>query len=262
MTIIKHELKMNFKSLLIWTLSVGLMSFVFVLMFPGLKTTLLDMADAYSNMGGFSTAFGMDKLNLGELMGFYGTEIGVIFTLGSSLFAALLGIGILSKEEGGHTSEFLFSLPISRKQVVLEKLLSILFILFLYNLAFILLMVLGFAFIGEDVDVKGFILFHLASFLMCIKISCICFALSSFSKKAALGSGLSVALLLYFADLMAKIIEDTKFLRYITPFSYADAADIIATGSIHSDYLIPGIIITIASTITGFIVYMKKDLAA
>ena len=78
MTIFKHEFKMNLKSLLIWTLSIGLMSCLLLLLYPSLKTTINEMSSDFSNMGGFSTAFGLDKLNIGEIMGYYGTEIGAI----------------------------------------------------------------------------------------------------------------------------------------------------------------------------------------
>ncbi len=262
MTIFKHEFKMNLKSLLIWTLSIGLMSCLLLLLYPSLKTTINEMSSDFSNMGGFSAAFGLDKLNIGEIMGFYGTEIGAIYALGSSMFAALLGIGILSKEESGHTSEFIFTLPISRKRVITEKLLSVIFIILCFNLICILLILISFLIIGESVDMKVFLLYHLAQLIMNIEIGAICFALSAFSKKANLGSGLSVALLLYFTDIMAKIVKETEFLKYITPFYYSGAADIITSSSIDVSLLMPGLLITIISIAIGYVKYTKKDLAS
>lgn len=262
MTIFKHEFKMNIKSLLIWSLSIGIMSFLFILLYPNLESTLKEMSANYSDMGGFSSAFGLDKLNIGEIMGFYGTEIGAIYALGSSLFAALLGIGILSKEEGGHTSEFIFTLPISRKQVITEKLFAVIFLIVCFNLIAVLLILSGFLIIGESPNIKEFMLFHLAQIIMNIEIGSICFALSAFSKKANVGSGLSVALILYFADMMAKIVEETEFLKYITPFYYSGAADIITSSSIDTALLLPGLLIILVSIVIGYIKYTKKDLAS
>ena len=55
-------------------------------------------------MGGFSSAFGMDKLAFGSIMGFYGMECGNIMGLGGAFFAAVTGMGLLAGEEGGHTA--------------------------------------------------------------------------------------------------------------------------------------------------------------
>ncbi|MBC7959785.1 MAG: ABC transporter permease, partial [Vallitaleaceae bacterium] len=96
MTIITHELKMNLKSFLIWTMSIALMAFTFMLMYPLLKDSLKDMGDQLMSMEGLSAAFGMDKLSIYTPMGYYGTQVGYILALGGALFAALLGTGMLS----------------------------------------------------------------------------------------------------------------------------------------------------------------------
>lgn len=262
MTIVKHEIKMNLKSLLIWSISIGLLSFSFMLLYPNLKTTLSEMSNSYQNMGGFSAAFGMDKLNIGELMGFYGTEIGAIYILGSSLFAALLGIGILSKEEGNHTSEFLYTLPISRQRVITEKLIAMIVLILSLNFIFILLMLLSFLIINEPFDYTGFLLYHLSGVIMNIQIASICFAFSSYARKNNAGTGLSVALLLYFLDMMSKVVEETKLFKYISPFSYADAANVLTSKTIDIKLLIPGISITIFSIFIGYLKYSRKDLAS
>lgn len=112
MTIWKHEMKMNIKALCIWTLCVGAMCFGCILMYTSLEDSLQDVADMYSNMGALSVAMGMDKMSLATLVGFYATEILMLHGLGGAMFAAIIGTGILSKEEAGHTSEFLYVFPV------------------------------------------------------------------------------------------------------------------------------------------------------
>ena len=60
-TILKHELKANFKTFLIWCLSVSFMSFMCILMFTSVKESMVGMAESFASMGAFSNAFGMDK---------------------------------------------------------------------------------------------------------------------------------------------------------------------------------------------------------
>ena len=98
MTLYKHEMKLNLKSLIIWTLCVGGLCFGCILLYTSLEDSLQGIADVYSNMGAMSTALGMDKMSLATLTGFYATEVGMMHGLGGAMFAAILGTGMLSKE--------------------------------------------------------------------------------------------------------------------------------------------------------------------
>ena len=121
MTLLKHELRAYSKTLIIWMMCVGICCFSCLLLFESLEDSMGEMADMFSAMGGFSVALGMDKVNIGTIEGFYATEVALIFALGGGMFAALTGAGILSKEEEGHTADFLYTLPFGRSQIVLWK---------------------------------------------------------------------------------------------------------------------------------------------
>ena len=134
MTVYIKELKQSFKSLCIWTASIGFMLLVCILLFPQMKSEMDSVSSIFANMGGFTAAFGMDKLSFGEIMGFYGVECGNVLGIGGGFFAALTGISALAKEEKEHTAEFLLTHPVSRFSVVTQKLLSILTQIFILNL--------------------------------------------------------------------------------------------------------------------------------
>lgn len=72
MIIFGHELKRSLRSTLIWGLIIGGTIMLCVFLFPELKKELGDMVDAMSDLGGFGAAFGMDRLNYGDITGFYG----------------------------------------------------------------------------------------------------------------------------------------------------------------------------------------------
>ena len=99
MTIYIKELRQSLKSLCIWTCAIGGMMLVCILMFPEMKNEMDSVSSVFANMGGFTAAFGMDKLSFGELMGFYGIECGNILGIGGGFFAALVGISVLASEE-------------------------------------------------------------------------------------------------------------------------------------------------------------------
>jgi len=262
MTIVKHEFKENLKTLLIWSISVGVMMFSYMLMFPMMEDTLIQMGNQFSNMKGFSAAFGLDKLSMYTPMGYYGTQVSMILSLGGALFAALLGSSLLSKEEGGHTAEFLLTSPISRTNIIFQKLIALVIIIFTFNLICFAMGALPFLILNESIDMPEFLLYHLAQFCMHVEIACICFGISAFAKKMNAGLGLGIAIILYFADIMVKTVTDLTFLKFISPFYYAGAGDIFSSGKIDSVLILIGIMISIISVMVAYVKYSKKDIAA
>ena len=154
MTIYIKELKQSFKSLCIWTASISFMMMVCILLFPEMKNEMDSVSSIFANMGGFTAAFGMDKLSFGELMGFYGIECGNVLGLGGGFFAALAGISVLANEEKERTAEYLLTHPISRGSVVAQKLLSVLTKVIILNLAAVGVSLISSAIIGESFDME------------------------------------------------------------------------------------------------------------
>ena len=59
MILFKHEIKLNLKLIIIWSACVGFSCFGCILLFGGLKESMGEMADAYAQMGTFSSALGL-----------------------------------------------------------------------------------------------------------------------------------------------------------------------------------------------------------
>lgn len=260
-TIYKHEMKSNFKNLLIWCLSVSTMGFICILLFTSVKESMAGMADSFASMGAFSDAFGMDKLSIATLVGFYATEVGTIHGLGGAMFAAIISAGILSKEEDGHTSEFLFSQPVSRGKVITAKLFSVVSNIVLFNVLAVVIYVLAIVILGEDMPMKEFFIFHMMQTIMQAEIGAVCFGISAFMKKNKLGIGLGLVLILYAYDLMARVVPDLSDYKVISPFSYANASDIFSGSELSKVALIIGAVILTIGVLMAYIVYQKRDLA-
>lgn len=64
MILLKHELKEMVKSLLIWSISVGLICAGCILLYKNLESQLSKTAQLYANMGDMTKALGMDKISL------------------------------------------------------------------------------------------------------------------------------------------------------------------------------------------------------
>ena len=260
MTIIKHELKRGAAALAIWAGAIGFLMLVCVLIYPDMKGDVDSIGDLFSSMGGFTAAFGMDQVNFGSLMGFYGIECGNILGLGGALYAALLGAAALAGEEKGHTAEFLLSHPVSRGSVTAQKLAAAWIQILLMNAVVILISLLSIHIIGETLAGAKFWLLHLAYLLMQWELCCVCFGLSAFGGGSGLGIGLAMGM--YFMNLIANIAERADFLKYISPFGYADGADIIHSGVLNGSYLAVGALLGVLGIAAAFIKYCHKDIAA
>ncbi|MCR5100568.1 MAG: ABC transporter permease [Butyrivibrio sp.] len=260
--ILCEEIKLNLKSLLIWGLSVGGMGLVCILLYQSMQGDMKEMADAFSNMGAFSDAFGMSTLSIATLEGYFATEVGTVHGLGSAMFAAITAIGILSKEEEGHTGEFLFSLPVSRNKIMAAKGICVLLLLIAFTIICAILYLTGFAVLGEELSYKEFFIFMASQFVMNIEIAAICFGISSLSGKNRMGIGLGIALFFYLYDLMGRVVPDMKDYLFLGPYSYANASEIFSGTERPVLSFVTGYFIIIFVVLSSFIFYNKRDLAS
>jgi len=260
--VFKHELKLNLKSLLIWSLSVGGMGFVCILMYTSMEGEMANMADTFSNLGAFSEAFGMSTLSIATISGFFATEVGVVHGLGSAMFSALMATVLLSKEEDGHTGEFLYSLPVSRGSAVTAKILSLVSELALFTLICGAFYVAGFIALGEDVPVSDMTTFLLRMLVMNMEVSAVALVISAASAKNRIGTGLGISLIFYAYDLVGRVVPDMKDWLFLGPFSLANASEIFAGYELPVKAVVTALIVTAFSVVATFGIYLKKDLAA
>jgi len=257
-----REIRLNMKQLIIWSLTVGILGLVCILMYNSMQGDMKSMADMFSQMGAFSDAFGMSTLSIATVEGFFATEVGTVHGLGGAMFAAILAIGIISKEEDGHTGEFLLSLPISRRRVVAAKGGCVLVCLAAFSCVCALFYALGFVMLGEDIPFSKLAVFMAMQLLMNIEISAICFFISGVSPKINIGAGLGVALICYVYDLVGRVVPDMKDYLFIGPYSYANASEIFSGADIAVAGVAVGLVITVVAYVSTFVCFDRRDLAS
>lgn len=260
MTVFFHELKRGRISLLIWSAAIAFMLAICVIIYPEMKSQMGDISAMFADMGSFSKAFGMDKINFGSFTGFFGVECGNVLGLGGAFFAAIIGISALSKEEKEHTAEFLLTHPVSRTAVIAQKLFAVFAQITILNIAVAAITAVSIVAIDEDADVKTVFLLFLSYFILQIEIAAITFGISAFIKGNGLGIGLGIAVVFYFLNIIANLTENTEFLKYLTPFGYTEGSDIISSGKIEIKYLSVGLLFTALGITAAFIKYRKKDI--
>ena len=189
MTIVKHELRLGRKAWIIWSASVSFLLIVTIFLFPEMKGEMDNISSMFSDMGSFSAAFGMDKMNFGTLIGYYAVECGNVLGLGGAFFASLCAAAILCREEKERTAEFLLTHPVSRVRIISEKLMAVLIQVLAMNLIVYVLCIGSMAAVGESIPWKEVSLLHLAFLIMQIELCGICFGISAFMRKGSIGVG-------------------------------------------------------------------------
>lgn len=260
MTLFRHEVRQGRKQLLGWSIVLVVLLSLCVVIYPEFQKQAHLASEMFSKLGAFASAFGLDRLNLGDFVHFYALECGNILGIGGTMFAALLGIMALAKEEKDHTSEFLLTHPVTRVRVLTEKLLAVWYQVTVLNLLTSFAVIATATGMGIAFDFKILSLIFLAYYLMQLQIAAMCFGISAFIRRSGFGIGLGMALLLYFFKIMSNISDKFEILKWFTPHSYAEATTLVGEKAIPLDYLVVGLVLGLTGIALAYWKYVRKDL--
>lgn len=255
MVLFWHELRRGRVSLAIWACAVSGLLGVCVLIYPEMAAQMEGVGALFADMGAFSTAFGMDRISFGSFPGYFAVECGNVLGLGGALFAALTGVSALPGAEG----EFWLAHPVSRLRVAVQTLCAVLARLLLFTVCAAAVAALCIAAIGQRPPAGDLLLLFLAYFLLQVHIAVLGFSLSAFQKNT--GAGLGLAVLLYFLNLLANLTQKASFLKYLTPFAWAEGADILTQHALSGRYLAAGFGLALAALLLGVAHFCRKDIA-
>ena len=260
----KRELKINLKSFVIWTtILIGLFLVVFLVYPSIINSANMEMIDEMMKIfpEEMLKAFNMDISTIDSAFGWLKTEGFVFVLLITGVYSGILGSNILLKEESDKTIEYLNSVPVTRKNIVLNKILCGLFYIILMIVIIGIFNFIGLSLSGEF-DRKSYILLSITPLFSSIVIFAICLFLSTFTHKTkkTLGISLGIVFVSYFLNVISEIGESTEFLKYISIFTLADIRNVILNVSINPILVVLAICITVIFMILTMIRYEKKEL--
>lgn len=140
------------------------------------------------------------------------------------------------------------------------KLLALFVQILILNITVLFISVISIYAIGEDIPWKELLLLHLAYILLQIELAAICFGISAFLRKGSIGVGLGFAIMLYFFNIIANISDGAEFLKYISPYGYAEGTDIVVNVSLKGTLVLLGILYGMIGVVAGYIKYSRKDI--
>lgn len=262
MNIYLQELKIYWKSWLVWTVALITLASFFLSIFPTFSENALSMKQL---LQGFPEtlrkAVGLSIEGIASFKGFYNYILPEIM-LCSSIQAMILGASIFSKENREKTAEFLLSKPISRGSIAASKTLAALTALLATNIIYIpTILAVASAANKESIDIKSFVLVSLTLLFMQLIFASIGLFISILNPrmKAILPISLGTVFGFFFLNVIYRLFEN-DLIRLISPFSYFDLNYINANNGYQTNYLIISLAVPVVLTLLSHLIYKRKDI--
>ncbi len=263
MNVLLRELKAHWKGILFW--SLGMIALI---------GSGMAKYDAYQSTGqsinqlmaqfpkSVQIILGISGFDLTTAAGFYGLLF-IYIAIMAAIHAALIGSDMIAKEERDKTSEFLFSKPISRAKALTGKLLAGLAILAIFNLVTTLSSIYMVQYFNKGASANHDILLLMAGlvFLQIIFFS-VGAAVAGVNKhqKSSASIATSVLLLTFILYFVINLNDKLDFLKYLSPFKYFEAKDIITNAKLDPFYMVLSLVITVVLIASAYFTYSRRDL--
>ncbi len=258
------ELKRNRTRFVIWTLLVAGFILFTVSILPSMlqdRAQLENFLKIYPEA--LKKAFGMDPEAWSSPLGIYVTYHVFYSYLLGGIFSITFAMEIISKEENRRTAEFLLTRPLTRSEIVASKALAFFSYLLVFNLAEVCAGLIGLqVFFDAAFDFKVVLSLGLFGFIFTVLFGSLGLFLSLLIKRgrSLVGVGTGLVLVTYILDTFAKAAEKVSFLRWATPFKFADFP--VLQGSYGFDWwrLLYFLGLSALFIVLTFVVYQRKDI--
>lgn len=258
--LVSFQLLRHKKHLIIWTSVVTGMLFMYMILFPFIQEIGQAKLDALSEE--ILKMFGMDGFNeFTNFVAYYGVMLRMI-NIAITVFSVLFMGGLIYKEEKEKTIEFYANLPVSRKELLLSKLIVGVIGLFLVSFSgFIGVTLAGLINGGETYVFIDTLKIYLLLSLIPLMFGLISFGLAALNGKYNFpGITLAVVFGIYFIGYIGAILEDKgTLLTFLSPFEQLSAKQALSFEVVTWIPLLVYLATTTIVLVVGYIHFLKRD---
>jgi ABC-2 type transport system permease protein len=263
--IYRHEFLARLKSVIIWSLALTLLTVFFFSMFPVFSDQAALMNEFLARYPQqLRAAFGMDRMDLATVLGFY-SLVFMFIQLCLAIQASNYGFGLVSIEESELTADFLLSKPVSRQQVLTSKLLAALSSLTITNLVVWVSSFAGIALFreGHPYETRTLLLLLLSIVIFQLFFLSVGLVISLLVKRVrsvtpyALGLGFGAYVLSAFSGVFGEVA-----LELITPFKHLDAAYIVDQRAYNTPLVLLNVTVSLVAVAVSYWLYTHRDIPA
>ncbi|WP_143317053.1 ABC transporter permease subunit [Clostridium sp. HBUAS56017] len=263
MNIFIREMKVLIKSLILWCIASFFLIVSGMAKFSGTSVSNESMNELISKMPkSLLSIMGIGSFDLSKASGYY-SVLFFYLVLMAAIHSAMIGANIISKEERDKTAEFIFVKPVSRSKIITEKLIAAFIIILILNIFISVssILIVNYFNNGENLN-EGILNLMIGLFILQLLFLFIGTAISAINKKPRTSISISTGILLimFILSVVIDIDSNLDFLKYLTPFKYFEAKNLMYGGQFDIIFITLSIFIIIVCGIITYAFYNKKDL--
>lgn len=265
MNIYRQEFRMLSRSVIIWSVAVVVLIFLFVSVFSSLAqeaALMNEMMDKFPPQ--LLIAFGMNNLDLAAVLGFF-SFVFLFIQLCLAIQAASYGFALVSVEEREWTADFLLAKPVGRPQILTSKLLAALSGLIITNIVVWISSFVAITLFKGDrtYDTKSLLLLLLSIIVFQLFFLAVGLVISLLVKRIrsvtpyAMALGFGMYVLSVFGDMLGESV-----LELITPFKHFEPGYIIRQGAYDLPLVLISVVVIVISLVGSYVLYTRRDIPA
>lgn len=258
MNILKRELKINFKYILIWTCVIFAIALMTISFYPIIKNDIIEFQNIMKNFPSqVQAVFNLKMLKINNILGYYISFPIRFITLCTMLYSIILGTNILSKEKRLKTLDFIYSKPVTRFKLLNIKILSAFILVTLSNILLFFMTYFVLICFDNNINLYTYFLINFSIYLLSILYLTLGLIISFIIKNVKNNITISLAIVIGLNSLA--VFMDEK-VRFCLPSRYFDMNYIFDNQKYELKYLILCISLIIIFYITSNIIHKNKDI--
>ncbi len=260
MSILRFEIRSQIRTAAVWTAASALIISVFML---GVYPVFLESYSEIKNIIAgfpkeFAEVFGLEMDMLFSFEGFYGFGSFYVFVFGAAA-AASLAVSVFAREKRAKCIDFIFTKPISRRNIFALKLLSVVAVLAASNIVYVAVSMLIYSFNGRS-DGRFFLAACTLFFTQLMFLSAGVLAAVYMKRvRSVSGTAAAIAFGAFLLSALSSILEDVYPDYFYAPLKYFDPIKLFLNGSFGAKYVFCAIAIIASCLAASFFRYTKSD---
>ena len=263
MNVLKYEFKRYLPSSLIWGISLAFFGFVCIQLFVSFSSDVNffeQMLNAYSPE--MLKAFGAELSTIKTLPGFY--SFCFMYVVVAGVFQSMyMGMHIVSKEISGKTADFIYTKPISRQSILIQKLIAVMLCLLITNVIYGVGTFISAGMTNIAFDEGMLLIINSAMFLTQLLFMSVGFLLACVMSKIKTPLTFTTGVVCSFFLLQMIVnLEPDGILSYISFLNYVSADSIMRNSGFDMVYLSLLVVLCIGFLSAGFGYFRRRDIHA
>lgn len=264
MNLLLREMKAHRRALLVWCIGVFYIVAASMWKFGAEYRSNQSLNELVGQLpSGVRVLLGMrGTFDLSTACGYYGLCY-YYLTIMAAIHSAMVGAGIIAKEERRKTTEFLIAKPITRNRIITEKLLVGLLNILVFNVVTLVssITTVGYFNHGDSLAAE-IVKLMVGMFIIQLIFLLMGSAIAAYGKNPKISAPVAIVVVLLFF-MIAKIADMSKdfdFLKWFTPIKYYEAEVILGREGFGLAYLMLSFLILGLLTFTTYSFYQRRDL--